>query len=135
MAPTLVHSQSRLSPKTTIMGVTPKPSLVLRIISSFKPASCDLTLWNLKPSLVLWNDLLILMMSCFMKSQSSFHREVLVIFESSKCWSQVFLKIVPFEAKFSWALRSCSCLDWLQKYLIWKEECIEERKGKISLST
>ena len=51
MASAVGHSQSRLSPETTIMGVTPKPSLVLIIMSSFKPASCDLILCLLNADL------------------------------------------------------------------------------------
>ena len=131
-SPPPVHSQR---------FVTLKPSLVLKIMISFNLASCDLTFRNLKPSLVLWNDQMILMMSCFVKSQFSFYREghiandickVLVISESSKCWVHFFLKVVLFAAMFFWALYSCSCLDWLQKKLsekkkVWRKEKLKFR--------
>ena len=120
------------------------PQALLRIKLSFEPASYDLTLWNLKPSLVQWNDLMILMMFCFVKSQSSFYREghivndickVLVISESSKSWVQLFLKIVPSFPKFcifALVLTYCKKIEKAK----WKRRMyMEERKAKILLST
>ena len=56
------------------------------------------------------------------RTHSEWHMQSLGHFwvEYSKCWLKVFLKIVPFEAMFSGALHSCSCLDWSEKKNVWR---------------